>query len=51
MLETNEQTRKTNKNSQTQTTSMVVSRPKGEGVVKGKEAQIYGDGRRRDFGW
>ena len=40
-----------NKNSQAQTT-VWVARGKGVGeVVKGKGGQVYGDGRRFDFGW
>ena len=49
---TNELTRQTNKNSQTQTTVWWLPEEKGgQGeVVKGKEGQIYDD-RRFDFRW
>ena len=44
---------KTNKQKLTDThNSVVVTRGKGsQGVVKVKGGQIYGDGRRFDFGW
>ena len=48
---TNEQTRERNKQKLTDTdNSMVVTRGKGRGIVKGKEGQIHSD-RRFDFGY
>ena len=47
---TNQQTRKTNKFKDTDN-SMVVTRKKGGGVLKGEGTQIYGDRRGFDLGW
>ena len=49
--ESNEQTRKTNKNSYTQTIVWWLPERKGRDLVKGKVSQIYGNGRWFDFGW
>ena len=49
---TNEQTRKTNKNSQAQTTVWWLPEEKrGMGTVKSKGGQIHVDRRRFDLGW